>query len=73
MRVVIADDSGHPLDGLAGLLVEAGIEVVARAADAPHLVVAVDGHLPDIAIIDIRMLPTYTHEGARASVELRAP
>ncbi len=72
MRVVIADDSGLLRDGLARLLVEAGIEVVARAADAAQLVVAVDEHLPDVAIIDIRMPPTYTHEGARAAVELRA-
>ncbi len=72
MRVVIADDSGLLRDGLARLLVEAGIEVVARTEDAAQLVAAVDEHLPDVAIIDIRMPPTYTHEGARAAVELRA-
>lgn len=72
MRVVIADDSGLLRDGLARLLIEAGIEVVARAADATELVAAVDEHLPDVAIIDIRMPPTYTHEGARAAVDLRA-
>lgn len=72
MRVVIADDSGLLRDGLARLLIEAGIEVVARAADATELVAAVDEQLPDVAIIDIRMPPTYTHEGARAAVDLRA-
>ncbi len=69
---MIADDSGLLRDGLARLLVEAGIEVVARAANATQLVVVVDEHRPDVAIIDIRMPPTYTHEGARAAVELRA-
>lgn len=72
MRVVIADDSGLLRDGLAGLLVAAGVDVVARAADADELVAAVDEHHPDVAIVDIRMPPTYTHEGAKAAVELRA-
>jgi DNA-binding NarL/FixJ family response regulator len=72
VRVVIADDSGLLRDGLAGLLVAAGVDVVARAADADQLVAAVDEHHPDVAIVDIRMPPTYTHEGAKAAVELRA-
>jgi DNA-binding NarL/FixJ family response regulator len=72
VRVVIADDSALLRDGLAGLLTAAGIEVVARAANAEQLVVAVDEHRPDVAIVDIRMPPTYTHEGAKAAVELRA-
>ncbi|MCW2797756.1 response regulator transcription factor [Nocardioides sp.] len=72
MRVVIADDSALLRDGLAGLLTAAGIDVVARAADAEQLIAAVDEQLPDVAIVDIRMPPTYTHEGAKAAVELRA-
>jgi len=72
MRVVIADDSGLLRDGLARLLAETGTEVVAAVADAAELVLAVDELLPDLAMIDIRMPPTYTHEGARAAVELRA-
>jgi DNA-binding NarL/FixJ family response regulator len=72
MRVVIADDSGLLRDGLAGLLVAAGIEVAACAADADELIAAVEMHAPDLAIIDIRMPPTYTHEGARAAVALRS-
>ena len=71
MRVVIADDSGLLRDGLANLLTEAGIDVVARAADGDQLLAMVDEHTPDVAIIDIRMPPTYTHEGAKAALELR--
>ena len=71
MRVVIADDSGLLRDGLANLLTEAGVDVVARAADAEQLIAMVAEHEPDIAVVDIRMPPTYTHEGARAALELR--
>jgi DNA-binding NarL/FixJ family response regulator len=71
VRVVIADDSGLLRDGLSRLLTEAGISVVATAGDAAGLAVAVDEHLPDVAIVDIRMPPTYTHEGAAAANELR--
>lgn len=71
MRVVIADDSGLLRDGLTRLLVETGIEVCAAVADADALHAAVDQHCPEVAIVDIRMPPTFTHEGARAAVELR--
>ncbi len=71
MRVVIADDSGLLRDGLANLLTEAGVDVVAKAADAVELVAMVDEHAPDVAVVDIRMPPTYTHEGAKAALELR--
>jgi DNA-binding NarL/FixJ family response regulator len=71
VRVVIADDSGLLRDGLASLLIEAGVDVVARAADAEQLLAMVDEHAPDVAVVDIRMPPTYTHEGARAALELR--
>jgi len=71
VRVVIADDSGLLRDGLANLLTAAGVDVVARAADAEQLIAMVAEHEPDIAVVDIRMPPTYTHEGARAALELR--
>jgi DNA-binding NarL/FixJ family response regulator len=71
VRVVIADDSGLLREGLSRLLVETGTEVVAAVANAEDLVTAVDEHRPDLAVIDIRMPPTYTHEGARAAVGLR--
>ena len=72
MRIVIADDSGLLRDGLARLLTEAGAEVVGFAGDADELAVVVAEQAPDAAVVDIRMPPTYTHEGARAAVELRA-
>ena len=72
MRVVIADDSVLLREGLARLLAEAGIETVALVGDAEELEAAVAEHLPDVAVIDIRMPPTYTHEGARAAGRIRA-
>ena len=71
MRVVIADDSALLREGLTRLLVESGVEVMATVGDAGALIDAVEEHRPDVAIVDIRMPPTYTHEGAEAAVELR--
>ena len=71
MRVVIADDATLWREGLARLLVEAGIEPCALVGDAEALLRAVDEHEPDVALIDVRMPPTFTHEGAEAAVELR--
>jgi DNA-binding NarL/FixJ family response regulator len=71
MRVVIADDSGLLREALARLLTEAGIEVCAAVGDAEQLETAVAAHRPDAAVIDIRMPPTYTHEGAEAAIRLR--
>ena len=71
MRVVIADDSVLWREGLARLLAEAGVEVVALVGDATALESAVDEHRPDVALIDIRMPPTWTHEGADAAGRLR--
>jgi DNA-binding NarL/FixJ family response regulator len=71
VRVVIADDSGLLRAGLARLLQESGVEVCESASDAAGLIEAVVRTRPDVAIIDIRMPPTYTHEGAVAAIELR--
>jgi DNA-binding NarL/FixJ family response regulator len=71
VRVVIADDSGLLRQGLANLLTEAGVDVLALAEDAVALVTMVGKHRPDVAVIDIRMPPTYTHEGAKAALALR--
>ncbi len=71
MRVVIADDSALLREGLARLLVEAGVEVCAMLPDATALARTVEEHRPDVAIIDIRMPPDFTHEGAAAAVQLR--
>jgi DNA-binding NarL/FixJ family response regulator len=71
VRVVVADDSALLREGLTRLLEESDIEVAATAANVEELVRVVDEHHPDVAIVDIRMPPTYTHEGAEAAVALR--
>jgi DNA-binding NarL/FixJ family response regulator len=68
---VIADDSTLLREGVAKLLEEGGIEVVGRAADADDLLLKVRSYKPDVAIIDIRMPPTLTDEGARAAEQIR--
>ena len=72
MRVVIAEDSVLLRAGLTRLLVDAGDEVVAAVGDADELLVAVERHQPDLAIVDVRMPPTHTDEGLRAAVAIRA-
>jgi DNA-binding NarL/FixJ family response regulator len=71
VRVVIADDSVLLREGLARLLSEAGFEPVALVGDGDALEAAVAEHRPDVALIDIRMPPTFTHEGARAAGRIR--
>jgi DNA-binding NarL/FixJ family response regulator len=71
MRVVIGDDSVLLREGIARLLEEEGIEVVAGAGDASELMEAVERQCPDLAIIDVRMPPTYSDEGLRAAIEIR--
>jgi DNA-binding NarL/FixJ family response regulator len=71
MRVVIGEDSALFREGLARLLEDAGHDVVAKADDAPSLVEAVKAEVPDLAIVDIRMPPDRTDDGARAARELR--
>ena len=72
MRIVLADDSVLFREGLLRLLSEAGHEVVAAVGDRDALEAAVDEHRPDLALIDIRMPPTMTDDGARAARSLRA-
>jgi DNA-binding NarL/FixJ family response regulator len=71
VRVVIADDAVLWREGLARLLAEAGVAVEALVGDAEALVSAVSCHAPDAVIVDVRMPPTFTHEGAEAAVRLR--
>ncbi len=72
MRVVLAEDAVLLREGLAGLLERFGHEVVAAVGDAAALAAAVADHDPDIVITDVRMPPTFTDEGLRAALELRA-
>ena len=71
MRVVIAEDSVLLRAGLERLLVDEGIDVVATAGDGVELLAAVEEHHPDLAIVDVRMPPTFTDEGLRAAHEAR--
>jgi DNA-binding NarL/FixJ family response regulator len=71
MRVVIAEDLALLRDGLARLLRDEGIEVVAEVDNADSLVHAVLGEKPDLAIVDIRLPPSFRDEGLRAALELR--
>jgi DNA-binding NarL/FixJ family response regulator len=72
MRVVIADDQMLLREGIARLLTEADMEVVAQAGDGEDLLRKVGAHKPDVAIVDVRMPPTHTDEGLRAAAKIRA-
>ena len=71
LRVVIADDSALLRSGVARLLTDEGMVVVAEAGDPGALLDAVAAHRPDLAIIDVRLPPSYTNEGIHAALELR--
>jgi len=72
VRVVIAEDLALLRDGLTRLLEAYGFEVVAAVADAVLLAEAIRVHEPDVAVVDVRMPPTFTDEGLRAAIEARA-
>ena len=71
MRVVIAEDQALLREGLVALLREHDVDVVAQAEDGPGLLRIVGGHKPDLAIVDVRLPPTFTDEGLRAAIEAR--
>jgi DNA-binding NarL/FixJ family response regulator/class 3 adenylate cyclase len=71
VRVVIADDSALIRDGVAAVLRENGLDVVATAGDAETLQSAIARHQPDVALVDIRMPPTWTNEGLVAAESIR--
>lgn len=71
MRVVIAEDAALFREGLTRLLSDRGHEVCAGVADADALREATEQHMPDVAIVDVRMPPTHTDEGLRAALDLR--
>ncbi|HXV33626.1 MAG TPA: response regulator transcription factor [Gaiellaceae bacterium] len=72
MRVVIAEDSVLLREGLARMLADEGFEIAAQVDNADALHHAVHREKPDVAIVDVRMPPTQTDEGARAAREIRA-
>jgi DNA-binding NarL/FixJ family response regulator len=71
MRIVIGEDSVLFREGLARLLADAGHEVVGKAPNASALIATVRGTSPDLAIVDVRMPPDHTDDGARAARQLR--
>jgi DNA-binding NarL/FixJ family response regulator len=72
VRIVIADDSLITRTGVSALLEELGCEVVAAVADGDAVLRAVRSHAPDVAIVDIRMPPTFTEEGLNVALQIRA-
>ncbi len=73
MRLLIAEDSALLREGLVRLMIESGHDVVATAADATQLdQLLTDDVSPDVALLDIRMPPTYTDEGSQAALALRS-
>ena len=71
LRIVIAEDSVLLRAGLERLLAEGGHEVVAAVGDATALLDAVTRHRPDLALVDVRMPPSFTDEGIRAATLIR--
>ena len=71
MRVVIVEDQVLLRAGLERLFADGGHEVVASQDDASHLLATVAGHQPDLVVLDIRMPPTFTDEGARAAKAIK--
>ena len=71
MRVVIAEDQVLLREGLARLFADAGDEVVSGVGDAEALLEAVERERPDLAVVDVRMPPSHTDEGARAAATIR--
>jgi DNA-binding NarL/FixJ family response regulator len=70
VRVVLADDASVLREGLARVLIGAGVEVAAQAGTAEELLDAVAEVRPDVAVVDIRMPPTRTDEGLVAAEQI---
>jgi DNA-binding NarL/FixJ family response regulator len=71
VRVIVADDSVLVREGVVRVLERVGLEVVGQAADGQELLRKARMHRPDVAIIDIRMPPTFTDEGLQAALTIR--
>jgi DNA-binding NarL/FixJ family response regulator len=71
LRVVIAEDQALLRDGLSRLFADADHEVVAAVGDADKLRAAVSEHEPDLAVVDVRMPPSFTDEGIQAAHWIR--
>ena len=71
MRVVVAEDLFLLRDGLVRLLEAHGFAIAAAVGDAPALLTALVGERPDVAIVDVRLPPTFTDDGLRAALAAR--
>jgi DNA-binding NarL/FixJ family response regulator len=71
VRVALADDAALLREGLARVLTDAGVEIAAQVGTADELLAAVDELRPDVAVVDIRMPPTWSDEGLAAAEEIR--
>ena len=71
MRVVLGEDLTLLRDGLIRLLSAYDMEVVAAAGSGPELLRALIEHRPDVAVVDVRLPPTFTDEGLRAAIAAR--
>jgi len=71
VRVVVAEDLYLLRDGLVRLLEAHGLEIAAAVADAPGLLTALLAERPDVAIVDVRLPPTFTDDGLRAAIQAR--
>ncbi|HET6691836.1 MAG TPA: response regulator transcription factor, partial [Miltoncostaeaceae bacterium] len=68
---VIVEDNALLREGIVALLRERDVEVVAQAEDGPGLLRVIAGHKPDLALVDVRLPPSFTDEGLRAAIEAR--
>ncbi|GLY95228.1 response regulator transcription factor [Actinoplanes sp. NBRC 103695] len=71
MRVVVAEDLTLLREGLIRIFRANGCEVVEAVDDGPALLRALTTHRPDVAVVDVRLPPTFTDEGLRAAIEAR--
>jgi DNA-binding NarL/FixJ family response regulator len=71
VRVVLAEDLALLRDGLIRLLEANDFEVVEAVDNGPSLLRALTTHRPDVAVVDVRLPPTFTDEGLRAAIEAR--
>ena len=71
MRIVVAEDLALLREGLIRIFQANGFEVVEAVDNGPALIRALTTHRPDVAIVDVRLPPTFTDEGLRAAIEAR--
>lgn len=71
LRVLLAEDQVLLRSGLARLLEDEGMEIVAQAGDATDLLRKARAHRPDVAVVDVQMPPDNTDDGLRAAIEIR--